>query len=217
MPSSASPYVVLLGVSPGNSPRSEDRESLRRCPTTSEPPTFGCPAGGFSYRDPRHYWEKASTLCQFLVRRDDPRLSETDALAVSGHLNLGIGLEGKAGEGAIEDGIVRWVSRLLNSVFEARVLVGFGLNGLLAKPRVNELWNCAGGLPVDWRACPIIRKFDGNYSFRLWTPQRANGERMAVLLWPNHPSRPPFAGRPDNASWQQAKQAADEMLREHDF
>ena len=217
MPSSASPYVVLLGVSPGNRPKAEDREFKTDGQACGELPTFGSPHSGFYYDDPGRYWQKARDLAQFLVRRDEPRLSEKDAVALSSHLNLGTGQYGQAGAHAIEDDILVWVSHLLHSRFDAKLLVCFGLRGIFAMNRYSTLWNSGDGLPVDWTRPLAVRRFDGRYAFRLWTTQRADEKRMAVLMWPNHPSRHPFSGGPESKNWQSAKHEADRLLQEHGF
>ena len=215
MPSSASPHIVLLGVSPGHRPKAED-SGLKTDGRAGEVPTFGSPPGGFSYPDPGKYWQKANDLCEFLVRRDEPGLSNGDAVALSSHLNLGTGQHGKAGRDAIEDNIFVWVSRLLYAKFVANLLVCFGLRGILTMTPYSTLWNCIGGLPVDWSHPLAFRDF-GQYKFRLWTTQRADGKRMAVLMWPNHPSKPPFTGGPESKNWQSAKTEADTLLKEHGF
>ena len=51
MPCSAAPHVVVLGVSPGNRPRLEDKD-FQTDNAATEPPTFGEVHGGFLYEDP---------------------------------------------------------------------------------------------------------------------------------------------------------------------
>ncbi len=215
MPSSAAPHVVLLGVSPGNRPRPEDR-GFNTDGQATEPPTFGKPHGGFFYDDPGRYWQKASDLSRFLVLRDEPSLTGDDAVALSSHLNLGTGQFGQAGEQAIEDNILVWVSRLLNSKFSAKVVVCFGLHRILTNKRYNSLWNRNGGLSIDWTQPSAVQDFD-SYRFRLWAIQRADGGRMAVIMWPNHPSRHPFSGGPALTKWQDAKSEVHKLLKMHGF
>lgn len=216
MPSSASPHVVLLGVSPGSRPRPEDRHFKTDRQVANQTPTFGIPNVGFSYEDPGKYWKKASDLCRFMVRRDEPSLSDDDALALGSHLNLGTGQHGRAGRQAIEEDILNWVSSLLNSKFQARLLVCFGLNTILKNRHYCELWNREGGLPVDWRSPSAVQKF-GRYWFRFWKTRRADGESMGVLMWPNHPSRHPFSGGAESDQWVAAKFEADKFLSENGF
>ena len=215
MPSSASPHIVLLGVSPGNRPTAHDKGFKTDRQACKELPTFGSEHSGFSYPDPGRYWQKASDLCRFMVQRDEPGLSRKDAIALSSHLNLGTGQHGQAGAQAIEDDILVWVSRLLYSKFEAKLLICFGLRGILAMERYTKLWNTDGGLPVDWTRPLSERIFASRYKFRLWDTKRADGGRMGVLMWPNHPSRHPFSGGPESKMWVSAKQEAEKLLQEH--
>jgi len=212
MPASAAPHVVLLGVSPGNGLDGED--TLRK--KWDNKPTIGILDKGFLFPDKRNYWSKASDLCVSLVQRDAPHLDRLDALALSAHLNLGTGQNGVAGDAAIEPDIVKWVSILLHSKFNAKILVCFGLWGIMSKSHNNELWNSSGGLPVDWKSPDDAVSF-GNLSFRLWKTKRQDGSPMAVVMWPNHPSRVPFAGGPESAMWQKAKQKVDKLLKKHKF
>jgi hypothetical protein len=215
MPSSALPHVVLLGMSPGNSPAPEDRDLETKNKSYDEP-TFGSAHSGFFYNDTKRYWEKVRDLCHFLVCRDQPGLSLNDALAVSSHLNLGTGRHGQADKDALDDAIVRWVSGLLSTKLQAKVLIGFGVTGALADRRISTLWNYQDGLQIDWTRPTVCRKFARN-NFRFWAPVRSDGSRMAVLLWPNHPSKPPFSGGPDTDGWRDSKHEADKLLRENGF
>jgi hypothetical protein len=87
-------------------------------------------------------------------------LSDEDAVALSSHLNWGTGQHGQAGRQAIEDDILVWVSRLLHSRFNAKMLVCFGLHGIISAKHYNTLWNRNGGLPVDWTRPLAVRKFN---------------------------------------------------------
>ena len=89
-----------------------------------------------------------------------------------------------------------WVSHLIYSKF-GRNLCSFVLvfTAFLPRRLTIPFWNGSGGLPVDWATPMKACKF-GRYQFRLWTPCRADGERIARLMWPNHPSRHPFTGSP---------------------
>jgi hypothetical protein len=67
MPGSVAPWVVTLGVSPGNSPSEEhkDRPILRRAP--GAPPTFGKPHPDFYYPDTKGFWKRIRALsCSFM-------------------------------------------------------------------------------------------------------------------------------------------------------
>ena len=213
MPCSAAPHVVILGVSPGSSPRPEYKDFCTEG-QSSTPPTIGAPHGGFFYPVP--YWDKARDLCVSLVRRDAPGLNEHEAVALSAHLNLGTGQYGVASERAIDDQIIQWVPQLLGARFPAKLLVCFGLNGLLGNAKYNDLWKRAGGLRLDWQRPDDTESFE-RYTFRLWHAKRQDGSTMAVLMWPNHPSRHPFGGGPDSGMWQKAKRRAGALLKRHGY
>jgi hypothetical protein len=218
MPASAAPHVVLLGVSPGDGLPPEERNRGTEGRAWPNKPTIGEVDTGFDWRkDPRKYWDKASDLCEYLVQRDAPNMKDRDALALASHLNLGTGQHGVAGDAALEPKIVKWVAAQLHSRFEAKLLVCFGLWGLMRKPHNNELWKSSGGLRVDWQKPDDTSSF-GNLSFRLWKTERADGRPMAVLMWPNHPNRPPFGPvGPKGKNWQAAKRQADRFFKKHGF
>jgi hypothetical protein len=83
-------------------------------------------------------------------------------------------------------------------------------------PRNLDLWENSGGLVIDWDNPDAEDPF-GKYRFRLWKARRADGQPMAVLMWPNHPTRHPFAGGPEGEHWQAAKRQADKFLKKHRF
>ncbi|MBP7653911.1 hypothetical protein KA977_10850 [Candidatus Dependentiae bacterium] len=219
MPCSAMPYVIALGVSPGAKPRPEDinikTHRARGClPTINKP-------ADFYYKDPKHYWPKVKKICSFLVNRKLKTQSEENALKLSAHLNLGTGQSGKAGKKAIESDILKWVSKLIYSKFKAKIVVGFGLTGLMKNPEINELWQNSEGIQIDWKKpdySRIIKLNNKNYYFRLWLTEREDKEKIAILLWPNHPSRIPFSGNADNnKNLDRALKEADLFLTEHGF
>lgn len=189
MPTSVNPLLVLVGVSPGNSPRVEGDAFL-----PDYIPTFATTAPGFWYADRSHYWEKVRVLSTEILRIWDPTLTEGDCLALTGHLNLGVGMFGSASHAAIELPVVRWVSSLLFHHLRPRIVIGLGLTGLLldaAGGPIREAWN-AGGLAVDWQRPEI--KEAGGYRYRLWLAHRDDGDPVQIVIWPNHPSRAPFGG-----------------------
>lgn len=209
MPSSADPYVVIIGASPGNSPDPSDLSGDR----SYDPPTFGHPHTGFFYGDTKYYWDKVRFLCSEVINVASPELSTNEALALSGHLNLGVGQSGVATDAVVDDEIISWVSHLLGSELTAKVVITFGLNGILTKSARNTAWNEAHGtLPVNWRNPQRSYPFQ-NYSFRVWETKRMDGEPVLVCMWPNHPSRHPFTGAASGESWRNAVVAFCEILR----
>ena len=213
MPCSAAPEVVAVGISYGNRFLEKKTRGSKReinevsCQLLASHPIF-------YYPDTKHYWAKVRSLCCHFVRRSASQMSEDDCLALSSHLNLGTG---QAGEAKIEDtnrAITRWVSMLLNKFFQPRLIVCFGLNQIL-KARFDD-WNHHNGLQVDWRKPKAERLFSG-YRFRLWEAISAKNKRIGILMWPNHPSRPPFAGDEKGLKWKRSLSEASLFLAENRF
>jgi hypothetical protein len=213
MPCSAAPEVVAIGISPGNSPRKEDRGGANTN-TSGKRPTFGKPHECFNYQDTKNYWAKVSSLCRHFVRRTEKKMSDANCMALSGHLNLGTGQAGEASVGDTDPAIIHWVAGLLNNYFQPRLIVLFGLNRIL-KARYDD-WNHPNGLQVDWRSPDFEQPFN-KYHFRLWKATSAQGKRIGVLMWPNHPSRHPFAGDENGSEWNRALNQASSFLTTHGF
>jgi len=127
MPCSLDPKLVLIGVSPGNSPGNSSScvryvgELSTSIDTTSN----------FYYPDARRYWDKVRYLASAFVSHHDRTVSETDALLVTSHFNLGVGSAWTATTAAVEEPYVRWVSGLLNNVLKPDLVVLFGLGSIL--------------------------------------------------------------------------------------
>lgn len=203
MPSSADPYVVVVGASPGNSPEQSESVGFKE-DWSYDPPTFGQAHSGFFYRDSKGYWDKVRSLCFGVVKTVSPCLDESEAIAVSGHLNLGVGRSGSAADGVVDARLISWVSSLLGSVLFPKIVICFGLNGILTKKQNNAAWkSAAGALMVDWNTPHCKLDFHG-YSFRIWEAIRQDGESVLVCMWPNHPSRHPFGGSADGTVWREA-------------
>jgi len=208
MPGSVNPLLVVVGVSPGDSPAADQAAFL-----SDYTPTFGEPAAGFKYPDTSHYWQKVRLLSRELLRIWDSTLTEDECLALTSHLNLGTGMFGSASMAAIELEVVRWVSATILR-FHARVVIGLGLIEFLTSPRRNDLrtaWN-EGGLMVAWTVPNVLTR--GAFRFRSFVARGIDERTIQVLLWPNHPSRVPFAGRGEiGGAWHRSVLAAAEFLR----
>jgi hypothetical protein len=217
MPTSINPLVVFIGVSPGNSPATQPQADLER--GTYGSPTFGEPHRGMSYPDSNSYWLKVRELAVELVGIFDSSLPAEDRLALAGHLNLGTGSFGRAGPNAVEKSVVRWVSRVLYEDLRPKIVVGFGLVGVLLSPQARELrqaWD-DGGLHISWTRPELISRAVGKnvYTFRVWGATREDGEEVEFVIFPNHPSRAPFAGRGGAGSrWQEACAALAALIRQ---
>jgi hypothetical protein len=107
MATSVNPFVVFLGASPGNSPEKGDPDYLTRKPY--DLPTAGVPHPLISYPDPKHYFERVCQLGETLVQSRAPHMTDTQAHALLGQLNLGTGAFGQATEAGLEPEYCRWV------------------------------------------------------------------------------------------------------------
>ncbi len=224
MPTSAAPIAVVLGVSPGNRPSSLETDADIDPSKAYPPPTFGEPNRGLMYNDESSYWSKTRALLAMLVRRFDNELTEDQALALAGQLNLGLAMKGSASPDAIEPPITAWVSRVLTRM-QPRTVVGLGLVGLLVNPRrewqpaaarIRTAWS-EGGLLITWEERGWKREsasVNGHaYSFRV-QDTLVNDQRTTFVLWPNHPSQAPFGGPGGPGSrWAESIEAARTVLR----
>jgi len=208
MPTSINPLVVVVGASPGNRPAAVPSDIAPDKPY--DPPTFGKPHPGFFYPDGSHYWDKTRILCIHLTRAFDRSLSEEEALAVSGHLNLGTALFGSARVEATDQDITRWVGQLLTTALHPRVIVTVGLGGLLsANPELRAAL-AQGGLDIPWERPEQSESLSGyRYSFKMW---RLSHAPVTVITWPNHPSRHPFSGGAPFAVWRAAVEQARRLI-----
>lgn len=196
MPASIDPKLVVIGVSPGNSPKVENNENNYVC----VPSTVIGEKSNFYYPDTRSYWAKIRHLsCEFF-RCNDTNIKPEDALLITTHFNLGTGAFGEASKRAIERPIVEWVTKLLNTVYAPDLVVLFGLGSIMTDRDVSNWWNTAEGLKVDWKkpmnVLPFnpdrMRSYKRSYKYREWIIENAIGHRLRLVIWPNHPSRPPF-------------------------
>jgi hypothetical protein len=210
MPTVVNPLVVVIGVSPGNSPDPEEADSFGRL-SSYPPPTVGVAHPKMHYNDTRRYWSKVRQLFVHLIQSMQPEFSETDCLALSGHLNLGTGQKGEADDSTLEPEIVRWLPRVVSLQLRPRILICFGLNGFVKKPCFQNLWG-NDLLTVRWSEPDVVSKFAPyNYAFRLWKAQCPSGSDLLIVSWPNHPSRHPFAGL-DDGIWRKSLDIGVELL-----
>jgi len=207
MPTSISPWLVLIGVSPG---KGEDDGKADRY---GERPSFWKPNYSFGgpYSNPANppwdglYWKKVRALCFGLIGSLHPGLTEADCLSVSGHLNLGIRNQGRGTEDAIDPRIAEWVPKIITTMLRPRVVIGFGLKGLLNGNKLRTAWGSSNefSVVVSKRPRDVI-PFEGNtsYKFRIWDLPSGEGSKCTFVLWPNHPSRVPFSGSEESIAWQ---------------
>jgi hypothetical protein len=191
MPTSINPFVIFLGASPGDSPASGDRNYKERKPYAL--PTAGVPHPGLHYQDPRGYWDRVRELGPMIVRGHSPRMSESDALALVGQLNLGTGAFGQAKNAPLEPEYCRWVPEIVLDYLKPSYLILLGLSSILKK---SNPFDPCGRLEINWNQPEINFAFKAHkrsqYQFRVWKRKRSDGKTINVILWPQHPCRAPM-------------------------
>jgi hypothetical protein len=203
MPASIDPKIIFIGVSMGASPSSNDIEIELNGDDClfSKIDEAKTDKKHFYYPDGRHYWDKLRLLSHNYFKVTCPDISEEDAIAMSSHFNLGTGSAGKASTSDVEPLYINWVSTLLNQKLRPDLVVLFGLKSILKKKAIRDSWNNESGLRVDWSVPKETSLNTEAYSFSEWTVTNALGHSIKIVLWPNHPSRPPFS---DIKKWELA-------------
>jgi len=194
MPASLDPKLVIIGASPGDSPKPGHTGAVSdygECLPTVNPSLNS----DFYYEDSRKYWKKIRYLLLAFCNRERSIESLPDAIALTSHLNLSTIANGQAGVEGIEPDVVRWVSRLLNNKHSPDLVVLVGLKKIMLDDKQNRVinwWNCKGGLLVNWKQPEESPLLGTSLSFREWMATNAAGHRVRIVMWPNHPSRVPF-------------------------
>ena len=187
---SINPLLVILGASPGNSPRRGDRNFVTREPFGL--PTAGKPHPGVFYPDSTGYWDKVKVLAQILVDHDGT-LGD-DALALLGTMNLATAASASASDVQIDDSFARWVLATIRDGLRPRVLVLLGLRGRLKE--LSRLFADAfEGFDVrrPHHEYVLERYQTKRLVFREWELAGHHGSPMLLVDWPQHPSRSPFS------------------------
>ena len=188
MPSPLWPELVLVGISPGNSPAKSDfvwSPGSNLGPNAHE---------HFKYPDGAGYWRKVREMAHTYFRRIDPAMTEDDALKRTAHLNAGTGKQGQSNGDTVEAEYVQWIARLLNETFQPRATIFLGYVGYLNPKGKGKIfrpaWDNAQGLAVNWSAPNQCIPMEGSrYKFRQWLCKNPDGHSIEVNIWPNHPSR----------------------------
>ncbi len=207
MPASIDPKLVLIGVSYGNSPSIEAEKSHEEggdyfysIPCVVKPEN-----SHFYYPDTRRYWNKLRYLSHSFFKRNCPSITENQAISLTTHVNLGTDSAGLATKKDVEEVYVKWVSTLLNETHSPDLVILFGLNTILSDDEISGWWNTESGLPVNWKKPDNIKDFSSysvrNLIFREWSVTNSMNHSIRLVIWPNHPSRPPFT---DLTIWEQS-------------
>jgi len=196
MPTSVNPYVCIVGLSPGNSPNLHDLFY------TTSLPTIGEAHQGLKYNDTKDYWNRVRKLLYAIIRDKNENLSQEDCLIMSGHLNLDIGREGEGSNVILKEHIVGWVSNLIYEKIKPLVVI---LNGTYGKLKDYEhYWNVENGININWnepneKLSKEFVKSNKIYKFRVWIKLNKFHQKVIVISWPNHFTRPPIKGNFDEA------------------
>lgn len=189
MPTSANPYVCVIGLSPGNSPNPNDTSDYTPIPTIGEVNK------GMRYEDPKGYWNRVRKLCCAITKEKNENFSEDECLTMSGHLNLDTGKEGDGSKVILKEDIVGWVSNLIYEKTKPLVVI---LNGTYGKLKVNaHYWNVENGININWnepnkKLSKEFVKSNKIYQFRVWIKSNKFHQKVIVISWPNHFTRPPI-------------------------
>ncbi len=196
MPSSIDPKLIFVGVSMGASPSKElgnkyenDDDCLFSNVTNAKQSKKH-----FYYPDTKRYWKKLRLFSYEYFNRNGSILSECQSIELTSHFNLGTGTAGLATSNDVEKPYVEWVSQLLNHQLSPELVVFFGLNGILKDEKISGWWNFKDGIKVDWKKpTNEIKLLNTPYKFREWHVEKEDGKKIRLVMWPNHPSRPPFS------------------------
>ena len=207
---SINPLLVVLGPSPGNSPKHGDSHFVTREPVAL--PTAGVAHPGLSYDDPRGYWNKVKGLARTFLDADG-ELGD-NALALFGTMNLSTAASGSAADLDISAPFMRWVLATIRDGLRPRVVVLLGLRTLIRKKR--ELSTLLGdafeGLEVQrpHREYALEEYQDRRLVFREWDLITPHGSPLLLVDWPQHPCRSPFT----NVYWWSV--ACEQFSARHD-
>ncbi len=211
----ANPYIVFLGPSPGNSPASDDPDDVPQAIST---PTVGHPHERMDYKDSAGYWDAIRAATKIAVRAKSPQLSDRDCISLMGKMNLGVGQFGTATKEVLEDEYLQWTPRVIATRLRPKFLVIVGMKTLLKQDKAFQR-TIGQGLGVDFTNPDLTEPFTyadskgktKKLNYQLWAAEWHSevNVRATVVLWPQHPSRPPFKSNP--TAWENSVQRLMEM------
>jgi hypothetical protein len=192
MPSSINPFVVFLGPSPGNSPPA-DWVTRGGCQAYSLP-CAGNPHPNLYVSDTKKYWVRVRQLGSHIIQARAVGISESDSHALIGQLNLGTGHFGEAKNAPFESEYCRWVPDAILDYLRPSYVVLLGMRSRLG--RTGSGFDPMNRLEINWAkpddcfsfaACKVSK-----FVFRIWNRKRPDGKLIRVVMWPQHPRRPPM-------------------------
>lgn len=209
MPSSINPFVVFLGASPGGSPPAGDSTHVvcapYPAPNASAHPKLG------KEQDARHYWSRVCELGSMIVQAHAPEVSDSQAHALIGQLNLGTEQHGNVGDAAFDPKYCSWVLEVILDYLRPSYVVMPGLRSRLTKRGAG--FDPSRRLGIDWNKPDQCFSFQAykrvQYKFRLWNRKRSDGKAVRFILWPQHPSRAPMT---DGRIWKESAREFCEFI-----
>ncbi len=185
MPTAINPKIVVLGPSPGNSPEKGEKQA----PSSYSPPTFGTAHSKLFYSDARGFFAKVRLLCIGILR-EQYGLSDGDALALSGMMNLDIGQFGRSSEVKYDPNLVRWVLRTIIDKLRPDHLICIGLKSE-AKVILPQIAQGIDATRPD-RVLTFRAYAKRSLTYQEWSVKRNDSATTRVVLWPQHPGKAPF-------------------------
>lgn len=196
-PASLDPKLIIIGVSPGNSPYQPTEENKEPTEFQSEPGIIDSKNSHYYYPDKKSYWKKIRFLSHAYFSSSTENISEFDSLSLTTHINLGEESAGKATANDAQEEFVKWASTLTNTIHNPDTVILLGLKTIIRNDRISKWWNHANGLIIDWKKPTSTTPFPSKsrtYRFEEWQVTNSHHTKIRVILWPNHPSRAPFGG-----------------------
>lgn len=184
---SINPLLVTLGPSPGGSP---DRRLPDPAGKPLRLPTAGVRHPHTAYEDDKGFWRKVRWLARIVVQAGTT--SSEDSYALFGNMNLDPNRSGQAGNVRIDPAFAEWVLRTIRDKLRPRFVICLGLK---RKPEAVKLLSQAfdgfdAARPHAEHRLQCYRR--SRYVFQEWDCTGSHGDRMKLVLWPQHPSRSPF-------------------------
>jgi len=193
MPTSINPFVIFLGISPGNSSPTGAPVDVNH--NSYCLPTAGEAHPGLDFEDRAGYWDRVRALGAMIVQAHAPQIvKQSDCDALVGQLNLGTGQFGRASQAPFEKDYCSWVPDVILDHLRPRYVILLGLTGRL-KNADGKMFDPHGRLKIPWAKPERSYSFQAgsrNYKFQVWDRPKVDRKSLRVVLWPQHPSRPPM-------------------------
>ena len=213
MPGAIDARMVIVGTSPGGS-RSRDGADQNRIVV---PQRLKTPDSWFYYPDGKHYWDRMRQLALGWFRRGGEAIDELEAISLTAHLNLSTTESGDSSKVDAEADMVRWVTHLVETVYDVELVVLVGMKGKLQRGDLDLRWRDATGGMIAWGGCrlegaPISISYGKESKALGWLMRSTSGRPIAVVATPNHPSRHPFGQGVDaDRRWTEAVESMVEL------